>query len=263
MIYCFSGTGNTAMCAQKLARITGDEIVMLSGDSLLDPASCVAEGRGGRIVWAFPTYSWGVPPVMVDFIKKVRGGRGADEVEHFMFTTCGDDMGLMAHQWRKLIEARGWKAAAAYGIVMPNTYVAMKGFDVDKPEVAAAKLTAAPGAVEKIAEDMLADTHADTIIRLSFSWIKTAVIYPWFRRFAMSSKPFRSTEGCVSCGLCAASCPMKNISMDADERPQWGERCAMCLRCYHICPRRAVAYGKTTDGKGQWQSSLKFLKTKS
>ena len=26
----------------------------------------------------------------------------------------------------------------------------------------------------------------------------------------------------------------------------------MCLRCYHICPRRAVAYGKSTATKGQY-----------
>ena len=36
--------------------------------------------------------------------------------------------------------------------------------------------------------------------------------------------------------------------------PHWGNRCAMCLRCYHSCPRNAVAYGKATAGKGRYMA---------
>ncbi|MDE6135501.1 MAG: EFR1 family ferrodoxin, partial [Muribaculaceae bacterium] len=76
--------------------------------------------------------------------------------------------------------------------------------------------------------------------------------------FGMSPRPFRSNEGCIGCGKCAQACPMQNIRM-TDSRPGWSKTCAMCLRCYHICPRRAVAYGSSTDGKGQWQGSMSFL----
>lgn len=67
----------------------------------------------------------------------------------------------------------------------------------------------------------------------------------------MSPKPFRHTEKCTSCGLCSRSCPMENIAMKPGG-PEWGKHCALCLRCYHICPTHAVAYGKATDGKGQY-----------
>ena len=109
----------------------------------------------------------------------------------------------------------------------------MKGFDVDAPEIAAANTDAMPRRVGAVAEAL-----------------KTAVVYPFFKRFCMSPAPFRHNDKCTACGLCAVSCPLGNISM-SDGNPVWGRKCALCLRCYHICPSHAVAYGKETDGKGQ------------
>jgi Fe-S-cluster-containing hydrogenase component 2 len=44
---------------------------------------------------------------------------------------------------------------------------------------------------------------------------------------------------------------MENIAPGAAARPFWRDNCMLCSRCYHICPRHAVQYGKTTVGKGQ------------
>ena len=167
-----------------------------------------------------------------------------------MLTTCGDDMGYTDRQWRSIARRRGLDTAGAYAVIMPNTYTLMKGFDVDSHEVSRKKVADSAGRIELIAK-AIEDGGEDMTIRGSFPWVKSAVIYPWFKRFAMSPKPFHTTEGCVSCGLCARSCPMANISMGDDKRPHWGKDCALCLRCYHICPRHSIAYGKATDGKGQ------------
>ena len=138
---------------------------------------------------------------------------------------------------------------------MPNTYTLMKGFDVDTPDLAARKLSEAVGRVRDIAAAIKNDGPSE-LVRGSFPWVKSAVIYPWFVRFAMSPKPFHAKGGCISCGLCARGCPMRNIRM-VGETPVWGNNCALCLRCYHYCPRNAVAYGDKTVGKGQWQCPKK------
>ncbi|MFH1287900.1 MAG: EFR1 family ferrodoxin [bacterium] len=46
-------------------------------------------------------------------------------------------------------------------------------------------------------------------------------------------------ETCIKCGLCAASCPMGNITFDK-ERPKFADNCCFCLRCYHGCPVSAI-----------------------
>lgn len=250
MIIVFSGTGNSLAVARRLRERLGGDIVVLEGDLLTNPSKHTLEVPQGEIVvWVFPVYSWGVPPVVADFIRhsKIKGAHG---IGHFMVCTCGDDIGYADSQWRKMIGRRGWNPRGAFSVQMPNTYVLMKGFDVDSPELAASKMDAMPQRVDMVSEAIRRGFAESDVVRGSSGWLKTAVVYPFFKRFCMSAAPFHSTDRCISCGLCARRCPMGNIAMGDDGHPRWGRSCALCLRCYHICPSYAVAYGKETEGKG-------------
>ena len=217
-------------------------IVELTGELLLRPAATVLEVPAGEpVVWVFPIYSWGVPPVVAHFIRKCKI-KGAHEARHYLVCTCGDDIGVADNQWRQLTGRRGWSPRGSFSVQMPNTYVLMKGFDVDSPEVAAGKLQSMPERVDHVAKAIERDFTGNDVVRGSMAWLKSAVVYPFFRRFCMSPRPFHSTAACTACGLCSRSCPMENIGME-DGHPCWGNRCALCLRCYHICPTHAVAYG--------------------
>ena len=46
-------------------------------------------------------------------------------------------------------------------------------------------------------------------------------------------------------------------------RPAWSDRCALCLRCYHICPHRAVQYGRATAAKSRYSDLISLTRTKS
>ncbi len=249
MIAVFSGTGNSMYVGRRLAEELGEEVF-----EIVAGATLPADG-GLRLIWIFPVYSWGVPPVVRRFIRE-----SADVLSsyaaHFAVMTCGDDAGHTDRVWRDDLVKAGAKAVAAFSVIMPNTYVCMKGFDIDSAELAQAKIDAARSRIDEIASRIASGDSLWDITRGAFAWIKTAVIYPWFCRFEMSPKPFRPTAVCVGCGLCARTCPMENISMGADRLPHWADNCAMCLRCYHICPHHAVAYGKTTRGKGQYREML-------
>ena len=250
MIISFSGTGNSLMVARELQKHFGGDIVELEGDLLLKPACRTLEVPSGEmVIWVFPVYSWGLPPVVEHFIRrsKIKGAHGRNP---FMVCTCGDDIGFADNQWRKLIGRRGWNPRGAFSVQMPNTYVLMKGFEVDSPDVAEAKINAMPARVDVIAAAIKRGFAESDVVRGTWAWPKTAVVYPVFKHFCMSPAPFHATADCVACGLCARRCPMENITM-ASGRPEWGKACAMCLRCYHICPHHAVAYGNSTVGKGQ------------
>lgn len=250
MILVFSGTGNSMSVARQLADRLGDRVSVYPD---------VAEAAGGeRVVWVFPVYSWGVPPVVKKWMDAAAPKLGASG-RHYAVMTCGDDAGLAGRMWRRLAAGHGWTPAGEFTVIMPNTYVLMKGFDTDPVEIAEAKLAAAPAAVAKIAEAIGRGTDAgDNTVKGRFAWLKTAVIYPWFVRHAMSPRPFHPDGGCVGCGLCARSCPLGNIRME-NRRPCWGDNCALCLRCYHVCPHRAVAYGKATRGKSRHTAMLGLL----
>ena len=77
-----------------------------------------------------------------------------------------------------------------------------------------------------------------------------------------SAKGFHATDACISCGKCVSACPLQNIRLEKG-RPLWGKDCAMCLSCYHHCPKHAIEYGSMTKRKGQFtlEHALRFKKT--
>ena len=285
MIFYFSGTGNTRQCAATLAALTGDVAVAMSRDMLLAPDSAAVSacGHTDRVVWMFPVYAWGIPPMVRRVMERVVID-GLDEgAVHWMVCTCGDDVGLTAGEWRSVMHRRGWLTRSAFSVEMPNTYVFMKGFDVDSPGLTEHKLAAMPKRLARIAAAIAGDTPtastatqsasgtaaqaagiADDVVKGRFAWLKSRVVRPWFHRHAMSPKPFHATDACTGCGTCARACPLGNITVDATtdntpdttggntvRRPRWGSQCTLCTACYHACPHHAVAYGRSTAAKGQ------------
>lgn len=249
MIICFSGTGNSRLVADRLALLTGEKRppVMIDRNLYDNPATDACGDR--RIIWVFPVYSWGVPPVVKSVIRRLTLDN-AEGSRHYMVATCGDDAGMTASMWRRAINDRGWTAAGAFTVIMPNTYVMLKGFDVDDPALEQSKLDAMEPRVAAVADAISRGFDGEDCTRGSFPRLKTAIIYPLFVRYAMSPKGFHSLNQCIGCGACAAVCPMSNITIEKG-RPVWGPTCAFCSACYHVCPVHAVAYGKSTKGKGQ------------
>jgi len=252
MIICFSGTGNTRHIADLLQDSLGDEIVRLAPGLMCDPSKVTLAPSDGRIIWAFPIHCWRMPRIVRRTIRLVTI-KSDTPVEHFMVATCGDDIGMATEQWRRDIKRRGWTPRSAFSVQMPNNYVCMKGFDVDPKDVAEAKIAASKARTEAIAEMIEDNSDVVTdVVRGSWPWIKTYVIYPWFAWRKLRIEPFHTTDACSGCGRCMRNCPLQTISMGRDNRPVWSGQCAMCLRCYHQCPNHAVAFGSATSGKGQY-----------
>lgn len=255
MIFCFSGTGNSQYVAHKLAKLLNEQVSELQGNILINPTSASYDfATESRIIWIFPIYSWGVPPIVANFINNAPI-KGCDNIPHYMVCTCGDDIGNAHLHWRKLINNRGWHAQNAYSVQMPNTYTLMKGFDVDSKELEQHKLANAPYRINEIANKIKIGDNSDDVKRGNWAWVKTTIIYPYFKHFCMSPHQFRTNNKCISCGRCANACPLNNLKIN-NNTPQWNNNCALCLRCYHICPTQAIEYGKVTKGKGQYNTLM-------
>ena len=253
-IFCFSGTGNTSYIARQLSELLGCNVHNFTAEELKHPSKCVIDSKADVAIWAFPTYSWGVPPIIKGIIEK-GSLQFPDNSIHIAVTSAGDDVGNLPRMFRRHIKKRNLVPGAVFSVQMPNTYVMMKGFDTDSEEVARLKVLRSVSVVKGIAEKILnkeLSPKDDIIVKGRFAWFKTAIIYPWFVRNEMSPDGFHVDSNiCIKCGRCGEACPMDNITYNNEGAPVWGENCAFCTACYHICPVHAINWEKATLNKRQ------------
>lgn len=253
MIFYYSATGNTRFCAEYLSRKLCTPVIdILQGEPSPEQLSSAKE-----IGFMFPIYCWGVPPVMTDFIRKA-GEAVPAETYLWIVASCGDETGLALKKLNKMCRnLRGRGADAIFSVTMPNTYVLLPGFDVDKPEVEKRKLDAAPARLDEIAETIVARrSNIYNVKQGSLPALRSA-IFPLFEKWGVNPARWHASASCVGCGKCAAICPVRNITMSRT-RPVWGERCFSCCACFHVCPVKAVDYGSITRGKSQYLCKIRL-----
>ena len=275
MIFYFSGTGNSAwvarrlaegrLCADKQGNAKADACMSVGQHSSFEDVVSIAEALRRSKVYSlapqetlgfvFPVYAWGPPPVVLRFVEQLQLASSPAYV--YFVCTCGDDTGRTAQVFSAALQRKGWTCAGGWSVTMPNTYVSLPGFDVDVPEVEEQKVRHAEARLQFIANELARRVQMGTFNchEGAAPLTKTYVLRPLFHSFLMSSRPFHVTGSCVGCGKCERACPMQNIHL-SDGRPVWGSDCAHCLACYHACPVHAVAYGPWTRSKGQYRRFL-------
>jgi len=254
MIFYFSGTGNSRWVARFLADELADQLRFIPDELDTDMRYSLKEGE--RLGFVFPTYGWGVPPFVERFIEKMQ----VTGVAYLYFvTTCGDDTGMTGELFCDLVARKGWTCRLGYAVQMPESYVCLPGFDVDPKPKEQKKLSAVPARMHQIVDDIIDGRGGFDTIPGPMKWAKSHIVRPFFNRFLVNPKHFKSTAGCVGCGSCVKACPFDNITLNENGRPIWHDRCVQCMRCYHTCPQRAIEWGRFTRGKGQYLFNTKCI----
>ena len=250
MIFYFSGTGNSKHVAVQLAAMLGERLVAIA-EAVAEGTLTFALAEGESVGWVFPTYSWGPAPVAADFASRVQLQGCCADTYCYMVTTCGDEVGETVSMFAKSLG--NIRLKAAFSVQMPNNYILLPGFDVDDKALERSKVEASAARIKAVAEAIAAQREIIDVVVGPWRRLKSRLIYPLFRRFAMSDKAFAANaEVCTRCGLCARECPAKNITLDGGSLPRWHGNCTMCLSCIHRCPVRAIEYGKATRSKGRY-----------
>lgn len=255
MVFYFSATGNSLWVAQYISNSFNEPLCEVSGFIRKHSAEGLRytlRDEAEMLFFVFPVHSWGPALVMLRFIRKLQlSGLKGNRV--FAIGTCGDDCGYTDRIVRKELADKCIPLEAFFSLKMPNNYILMRGFGVDPEPVKDEKLAMAPSGMEQIVKTINTRSYSESqILRTGMSWLKSYVVYPVFKRFVIGRQSFRTTDACISCGLCAKVCPTCTIVMQ-NGKPVWqGKDCVQCTACIHRCPAKAIEFGKVSVGKGRY-----------
>lgn len=255
MVFYFSATGNSLWVAQYISNAFNEPLCEVSGFIRKHSAEGLRytlRDEAEMLFFVFPVHSWGPALVMLHFIRELQlSGLKGNCV--FAIGTCGDDCGYTDRIVRKELADKCIPLEAFFSLKMPNNYILMRGFGVDPEPVKDEKLALAPSGMEQIVKAVNTRSYSESqILRTGMSWLKSYVVYPVFKKFVIGRQSFRTTDACISCGLCAKVCPTGTIVMQ-NGRPVWqGRDCVQCTACIHRCPAKAIEFGKVSVGKGRY-----------
>ncbi len=239
MIYYFSGTGNSKLAAKLLAKELDEEARDIA-EFFKNPGPVQIRASESLGI-IFPVYAWGLPGIVERFLPYLDI---ASNAFCYAVCTCGDDAGGAVEYLKKRLPI-----VSGYSLQMPNNYIVL--YDVDDEQTQRRKLIAAKARIPQIAANIRQKKPVFEVHRGRFPSLKTAIVHPVFRTFAMRSKPFYAEGTCTACGLCARICPTGNIAI-MDGKPVWGDACEQCMSCINRCPVRAIQYGGHTKNKGRY-----------
>lgn len=251
MIFYFSGTGNALWVAKELSKVFNERLISIA-DELKRPDGLLEYTLQGKenIYFVFPVHSWGPAVLAYRFIEKLSFSNYTDR-SVYLVCVCGDNCGNTDKITKKLLAQKSIHLTKSYSIQMPNNYILMKGFGIDPKAIKEEKLTKAPELIDKIVRDIQEKKNENLYVAGNFPFVKSRIIYPLFKKFAIKNNSFFAKDNCISCGLCVDICPTNTIKF-VDEKPVWGNNCVQCTACIHRCPIQAIEFGKITSNQGRY-----------
>jgi ferredoxin len=233
----FTGTGNTLLAAEHLARrltATGKSVrlIPMEKPELLD---AVGFDKDATLGLAVPVACFTTYPTVWRFIDTLPAGEGRGVF--FLATMGGMGAGMQGPIGRALVR-KGYRLTVAATVAMCGNY----GADApagDRREAVYAKMRIK---IDKFAMRLLAGCGGWSRgwfnpVSAFFYWLgQKRISFGGFRRFFPATV---DRAACTGCRLCADQCPERAIVMK-DGKAEISNACQSCQRCVGFCPVEAI-----------------------
>lgn len=234
-IFYFTGTGNSLSVAQNIATELGDT-ELISIPKVLDGNM---NSEASKIGFIFPVYMWGMPHMVVEFVKKLKLNNNS---YIFAVATCAGLPGETLIQLQKLLQEKNTDLNAGFAVLdAPNT-IQKDNIVINMARLIERNETVTESAKKRLTEiiDIISqkkEHKSETSTRLLNIYGK------WIYSMAMprinTMGRFFTDDNCNLCLTCQRICPSENIQI-INDKPAWDEKCEFCQACIQWCPREAI-----------------------
>lgn len=236
--YSFSATGNT----KRICGLFAGELKKSGYETeyfAIRQGADYAPPSGFDLVFvAYPVHGFSAPRIMIDFAKGLPDGNGQG---YYIIKTSGEPLranDASSSGLRRRMSAKGYEFKGEFHYVMPynmlfrhsDKMVALMWRAALNTVPRDAALAAAGG--ERFPE---VPAYARAIRgMLSFEHGGMRILGKFFRV---------DRDKCISCGKCVKLCPLGNITMSADGKIRFGNKCMGCTACSFHCQQDAIKIG--------------------
>lgn len=251
VIYYFSGTGNTKRLADYYKASfnkNGIDCDLVSIESVLKDDGDIDISQYDLIGIGFPVHSFNAPQLVVNFTRLLPNT--INKKAFIFYGAAGGD--FLLNRGSSILVMR-YLLDKHFDIISDRIYTTPSNFVITQDTVAR----------EKIYKSMQSEATATVKQMLNG---EVAIDYPKTINYFISllgriewlgaktyGKDLKANDSCNSCGLCEKSCPTANIKLK-NNKPHFGFKCALCMRCMNICPQKAIKprlYGFTLPKNSQ------------
>lgn len=249
MIFYFSGTGNSLQAAKLISEHNGERLISIAALMHLKKEVYEYTLEENEIIgFVYPIYAWAPPMMVMEFIKKLKFNNYKGNYT-FSAVTCGGNIGNTMKLMANSLKLVGLELHSGFSVKMPSNYVIMG--DIEAKDNVNEKLFAAETELKSI-NQIIKNRQKGIfqVVKGFMPFVRTSVISPLFNKSALSTKKFYAEDKCTGCGICEKVCNAQTIKVD--KKPSWGMECTQCLACLHLCPVKAIQFGKGTERKGRY-----------
>lgn len=239
VIFYFTGTGNTWLMAEEIAREMERRGVETNLEAIEQASAQLDISRYGIVGLGFPIYAWCFPSNVRRFLRKFPKVNGK---KAFIFSTMQDEsLGSEALAGRYL-KRLGYNVIAARPFITANNETIYFGPEDARDPSTISKIERMKARAPRFVEEILSgrgEIEHNTPLYISLSQV-SGMAFDLLDGY-LASRNLRITPDCTSCGLCEKICPEANI-YGSLTWPQFRNRCLMCERCVSFCPQKAIIH---------------------
>ena len=238
VVFYFSGTGNSLKVAKSISKELGNcEIVSMAKSYSLTK-------QYDSIGFVYPTYFWGLPKKVVEFIGNINLDNNKNTY-FYSVATYGGSAGNAVYQMHKLLHKKhGIKLNYGQKLQMFSNYVVMYDMSEKIDEIT-------KKSNEKLVPiiDAIKTKTNNNINKLTniFGFVNKSFL----KKVSTMDKNLTVNDNCTGCGICKEVCPVKNIELE-NKKPKYNHRCEQCLACIQFCPQKAINYKNFTQNRRRY-----------